>query len=259
VLTLTTTKVNVSCNGGSNGSIDLTVTGGTGAYTYSWTGGVTTQDCTGLVAGTYTVTITDANSCTKAVGNIVIQPSEITLSETHVNVLCNGASTGSIDLTASGGTGILTYDWSHIPGNNNPQDPTNLAAGTYTVTVTDANGCTKSLSATITQVPAIVLPTTVTNVSCFGGANGAIDLTVSGGVSPYTYSWSNNATSQDISGLTAGTYTVTVTDANGCTKTTSATVTQPLVLPISTSVTHVIRNGDATGSNNLTVSGCTPG
>ncbi len=194
-----------------------------------------------LIAGTYTVTVTDANSCTKAVGIIVIQPTEITLSETHVNVLCNGSSTGSIDLTATGGTGNLNYDWSHVAGNNNPQDPSNLAAGTYTVTVTDANNCTKSLSVTITQPPALVLTTIVTNVACFGGNNGAVDLTVSGGVTPYTYAWSNGATTQDIATLTVGTYTVTVTDENGCTKTTSATVTEPTPLAVSTVVTNAFR------------------
>ncbi len=249
----------VTCYGGNNGAIDMSVSGGTPGYTYLWSNGSTTQDLANLTAGTYTVTVTDANSCTKAVGIIVIQPPVITLTETHVNVLCNGASTGSIDLTASGGTGVLTYDWSHIGGNNNPQDPTGLAAGTYCVTVTDANGCTKTLCATISEPPAMVVSTTVTNVSCFGGANGAVDLTVSGGTPGYTYVWTTGATTQDISGLVAGTYTATVTDANGCTKTTSATVTEPPVLALSTTVVNVLCNGNATGSIDLSVSGGTPG
>jgi hypothetical protein len=249
----------VTCYGGNNGAIDMSVSGGTPGYTYLWSNGSTMQDLANLTAGTYTVTVTDANSCTKAVGIIVIQPSEIMVSETHVNVLCNGASTGSIDLTASGGTGVLTYDWSHIGGSSNPQDPTGLAAGTYTVTVTDANNCSKTLSVTITQPPAIVLTKVVTHVLCYGGNNGAIDLTVSGGVSPYTYAWSNSATTQDISSLAAGTYTVTVTDANGCTKTTSATVNEPSdPLALSETNVDVLCYGNSTGSIDLTVSGGTP-
>ncbi len=249
----------VTCYGGNNGAIDMSVSGGTPAYTYLWSNGATTQDISNLIAGTYTVTVTDANGCTKDVGIIVIQPTEITLSETHVNVLCSGSSTGSIDLTATGGTGNLSYDWSHIAGNNNPQDPTGLTAGTYTVTVTDANNCTKTLSTTITEPPALVVSTSLTHVLCFGGNNGAVDLTVSGGVTPYTYAWSNSATTQDLANLTAGTYTVTVTDANACTKTISATITEPPVLALSTAVTNVLCFGNNTGSINLTVNGGTPG
>ncbi|MBK9736604.1 MAG: SprB repeat-containing protein [Saprospiraceae bacterium] len=104
MLTLSTTQVNVLCNGAATGSIDLTVTGGTGAYTYSWTGGATTQDRSGLAPGTYTVTVTDANACTKTSSATITEATAIVLSTTQVNVLCNGAATGSIDLTVSGGT-----------------------------------------------------------------------------------------------------------------------------------------------------------
>jgi hypothetical protein len=249
----------VICFGGNNGAIDLSVSGGTPGYTYSWSNGATTQDISNLTAGIYTVTATDANGCTKAVGIIVVQPPEITLSETHVNVACNGSSTGSIDLTATGGTGVLSYDWAHIAGNNNPQDPTGLAAGTYCVTVTDANACTKTLCVTITQTTPVLLSTVISDVSCFGGANGAIDLTVSGGVSPYTYNWSNSVTTQDIAGLVVGTYTVTVTDVNGCTKTTSATVNQPTALTLSGTVANTSCTGTSDGSIDLTVTGGTPG
>jgi len=249
----------VTCFGGSNGAIDLMVSGGVPGYTFAWSNGETTQDLMSLFAGTYTVTVTDANSCTKAVGIIVIQPTEIVVSSTQVNVLCNGGNNGSINLTASGGTGVLSYNWGHIPGNNNPQDPQNLTAGTYCVTVTDANSCTKTLCATITEPPALALSTIVSNVSCFGGNDGTVDLAVSGGVAPYTYNWTTGATTQDISSLTIGTYTVTVTDANGCTKTTSATVTEPTPLNLSTTVANTSCTGTADGSIDLTVSGGTPG
>ncbi|MFN0175265.1 MAG: T9SS type A sorting domain-containing protein [Saprospiraceae bacterium] len=249
---LTETHVNVLCNGGSSGSIDLTVSGGTGAYTYSWTSGATTQDRSGLSAGTYTVTVTDANACTKTLSTTITEPSAIVLTETHVNVLCNGASTGSIDLTPSGGTSPYTYSWT---GGATTQDRAGLAAGTYTVTVTDANACTKTLSTTITEPSAIVLTETHVNVLCNGASTGSIDLTPSGGTSPYTYSWTGGATTQDRSGLSAGTYTVTVTDANACTKTLSATITEASAIVLTETHVNVLCNGSSTGSIDLTVSG----
>ncbi len=253
-LVLTETHVNVLCNGGSSGSIDLTVTGGTGAYTYSWTGGATTQDRSGLVAGTYTVTVTDANACTKTLSIAITEPTVLVLTETHVNVLCNGASTGSIDLTVTGGTGAYTYSWT---GGATTQDRSGLAAGTYTVTVTDANACTKTLSTTITEPTAIVLTETHVNVLCNGASTGSIDLTVTGGTGAYTYSWTGGATTQDRSGLAAGTYTVTVTDANACTKTLSTTITEPAALSLTETHVNVACNGGSTGSIDLTVSGGT--
>ena len=253
-LSLTETHVNVLCNGNSTGSIDLSVSGGTGAYTYFWTGGITTQDRSGLVAGTYTVTVTDANACTKTLSTTITEASTVVLTETHVNVLCNGASTGSIDLTVSGGVSPYTYAWT---GGATTQDRSGLSAGIYTVTVTDANACTKTLSATITEATVVVLTETHVNVLCNGSSTGSIDLTVSGGVSPYTYSWTGGATTQDRTGLSAGTYTVTVTDANACTKTLSATITQPSLIVLSTTQVNVLCNGNSTGSIDLTVSGGT--
>ncbi len=178
-----------------------------------------------MLAGTYTVTVTDANGCTKTTSATVNEPPMVplALSTTQVDVLCNGAATGSIDLTVTGGTAPYTYNWSN---GATTQDVSGLLAGTYTVTVTDANGCTKThFGTTITEPPALVIDcdSATTNSAC-GVPTVLIDLTVSGGVAPYTYVWSNGNTTQDISNLVVGTYTVTVTDANSCTKTTSATV-----------------------------------
>ncbi|MBK6995702.1 MAG: SprB repeat-containing protein [Lewinellaceae bacterium] len=179
------TKTNVSCNGGANGTITTTVTNGTAPFTYAWSdGGVTTQNRTGLSAGTYTVTVSDANMATGTASIIITQPPVIILTETHVNVLCNGASTGSIDLTVSGGTGAYSYSWT---GGATTQDRSGLAAGTYTVTVSDANSCTKTLSVTITQPVAIVLTETHVNILCNGAPTGSIDLTVSGGTGAYIF------------------------------------------------------------------------
>jgi carbon monoxide dehydrogenase subunit G len=248
-IALSVTPANSTC-GSANGSINLTVSGGTPSYTYAWSNSSTIQDPTGLLAGTYTVTVTDANGCTKTTSATVNNTGGPSLSTTKVNVLCNGASTGSIDLAVSGGTGPFTYDWSNDGAetpDNDPQDLNNLAAGTYTVTVTDANNCTATTSATITQPTAIALSVTPANSTC-GSANGSINLTVSGGTPSYTYAWSNSSTIQDPTGLLAGTYTVTVTDANGCTKTTSATVNNTGGPSLSTTQVNVLCNGASTGS-----------
>ncbi len=152
----------------------------------------------------------------------------LSVTETHVNVLCFGFSTGSIDITAAGGTTAYSYDWADIPGTSNTEDRTALAAGTYTVTVSDANGCVTSTAVTITE-PATAVSVTEThvNVLCFGFATGSIDITPSGGTGAYTYAWAGGATTQDRTGLVAGTYTVTVTDGNGCVTSTAVTITEP--------------------------------
>ena len=147
-----------------------------------------------------------------------------------MNVLCFGNSTGSINLTATGGTAPYTYAWSN---NTTQEDPTNLAAGTYTVTVTDANGCTAQTTVTITQpATAVSITTTAQNILCLNGTGG-VSSTPLGGVPPYTYSWTNSATTQNITNLQAGNYTVTVQDANGCTaQSTSNVLTTLSPLPV---------------------------
>ncbi|MEO7976844.1 T9SS type A sorting domain-containing protein, partial [Flavobacterium sp.] len=176
VITGTTIVSNVSCNGGSNGTIDLTPTGGTGSYTYNWSDGITTEDrTTGLAAGTYSCTITDSNGCTGTVSGITItEPTVITGTTIVSNVSCNGGSNGTIDLTASGGTPGYTYNWG---GGITTEDRTGLAAGTYSVIITDANGCTANVSATIAQPTLIDATVSV--------ASGVITANQSGA----TYQW----------------------------------------------------------------------
>ena len=268
-LTLSSTQVNVLCNGATTGSIDLTPAGGTAPYTYSWSNGATTQDLSGLSAGTYTVNVTDANgtagSCAATATIIITQPAApLSLTFTRVNVLCNGGLTGSINLTPAGGTAPYSFSWSN---GATSEDLSGLAAGTYTVIVTDANGstggCTATTTVTITQPLApLTLTATQTNVLCFGASTGAINLTPSGGTTPYTYTWSNGATTQDLSGIVAGTYTVVVNDANGttggCTATTTVTITQPAAaLTLSSTQVNVLCNGATTGSIDLTPAGGT--
>ncbi|WP_186280099.1 T9SS type A sorting domain-containing protein [Fluviicola chungangensis] len=249
----TTVVTNVACNGGNTGAINLTPTGGVGPYTFNWGGGVTAEDRTSLTAGSYSVTITDANGCTGIVNATVTQPTAISGTTVVTNVACNGGNTGAINLTPTGGVGPYTYNWG---GGVTTEDRTSLTAGAYSVTITDANGCTGTVNATVTQPTAISGTTVVTNVACFGGNTGAINLTPTGGVGPYTYNWGGGVTSEDRTSLTAGSYSVTITDANGCTGTVSPTVTQPAAAVSGTTVvTNVACNGGNTGAINLTPTG----
>ncbi|MBX2907117.1 MAG: Ig-like domain-containing protein, partial [Taibaiella sp.] len=254
VLAATATQTNVSCNGGSNGSIDVTVTGGTTPYTYLWNGGATTQDRTGLSAGTYSVLVTDNKGCTTTVSKTITEPATLTASATSTNVSCNGGSNGSIDLTPGGGTTPYTYSWSN---GATTQDLSGLSAGTYSVTVTDSKGCTATASKTISQPATLTASAAGTNVNCNGGTNGTVTLTVGGGTTPYTYSWNNGATTQNLTGLSAGTYSVTVTDANGCTATASKTITQPTTLTATTASTNALCYGCNNGTASVTPAGGT--
>uniref|UniRef100_UPI0028E4AB60 T9SS type A sorting domain-containing protein n=1 Tax=Chryseobacterium indoltheticum TaxID=254 RepID=UPI0028E4AB60 len=220
----TTVVTNIACNGGSTGAINLTPTGGSAPYTFNWGGGITTEDRTGLAAGTYTVTITDANGCTGTVTATVTQPTAMSATVSQTNVSCNSGSNGTAGIVVTGGTAPYTYAWS--PSGGTAATATGLLAGTYTVTVTDANACTITRTVTITQPTAISGTTVVTNIACNGGSTGAINLTPTGGSAPYTFNWGGGITTEDRTGLSAGTYTVTITDANGCTGTVTATVTQ---------------------------------
>ncbi len=218
-LTVATSGINVSCFGGNNGTATATPSNGTAPFTYAWSSGGNTQTISNLTAGTYTVTVTGAGNCTGTSTRIVTAPAVLSGSTTVTNA-SNGQNNGAINLTVSGGTPAFTYLWSN---GANTEDVANLAVGTYTVTVTDSKGCTVIKSATVsTSSTPITLSFLVTNASN-GQNNGAIDLTVSGGTAPFTYLWSNGATTQDLANIAAGTYNVTVTGATGS-ATGSATV-----------------------------------
>ena len=180
-------------------------------------------------AQTYTVIVTYSNGCTEmATTNLVLNDCSCTpptLTSVKTNVLCKNGTTGSINLTVSGGQAPYTFAWSN---GATTEDISNLTAGTYKVVVTENKGCKDSLTITITE-PSTVLSSSVsvTNATCNGSSNGAVNLSVSGGTPSYTYLWSNASATEDLSGIVAGTYNVTITDANGCTTSNSATITQP--------------------------------
>ncbi|WP_281233076.1 T9SS type A sorting domain-containing protein [Flavobacterium gelatinilyticum] len=253
----TPSKTDISCNGGVNGTATVTVTGGTGAYTYSWAPyGGTAATATGLAAGTFTVTITDANGCTGTQDIIIIEPAAITASIVQTDVTCNGLADGSATVTAAGGTGAYTYSWA--PSGGTAETASGLAAGIYTVTITDANGCTGTQSVTIAEPTALTAAISHTDVTCNLGSDGSATVSVSGGTAGYTYSWApSGGTAATATGLTAGIYTVTVTDANGCTATENVTIAQPTAIDVTAVTTNVTCNGDSNGSIALTVTGGT--
>ena len=221
-------QTNVSCNGLNDGSITVNVTGGMPPYTYSWSpSGGNTSAISNLTAGTYTLTVTDADSNIVTKSYTITEPLALAATiGSVVNVNCNGNNNGTATAVVTGGTAPYTYLWSN---GMTTATANNLTAANFSVTVTDANGCKTTASVNITQPVDLVLTNSnTTNVSCYGQNDGSATVSVSGGLAPYTYLWSNGQTGATISNLTKGTYSVTVTDTNGCSKTQSFTITEPV-------------------------------
>lgn len=224
--TLTSTRV--TCNGGSNGSATVTPNAGIAPYNIVWSTGATTNLINGLSAGTYNVTITDATGCS-VVGTVTVAaPTGLVLTTSSTDETC-ATNDGSVSVSVTGGTMPYAYSW------NTPTTPTantiaGLADGTYIVTVTDANGCTAVASTTVNDIcPGcnLSLADSSTSPVCFGDANGSIAIIPTGGTYPYTYTWTVPSTDSSLTGLTAGVYGVTVTDAFNCQDSTSVTISQP--------------------------------
>ncbi|WP_345267255.1 T9SS type A sorting domain-containing protein [Nibrella viscosa] len=247
------TSTSVTCFSGTNGALSVSASGGTGAGTYSYTltpGNVvnTTGTFNNLAAGSYTISVKDANGCTSTApaAGTVVQPTQVTLSSvTSTSVTCFSGTNGALSVSASGGTGAGTYSYTLTPGNvvNTSGTFNNLAAGSYTISVKDANGCTSTAPAagTVVQPTQVTLSSvTSTSVTCFSGTNGALSVSASGGTGAGTYSYTLTPgnvvnTSGTFNNLAAGSYTISVKDANGCTSTAPAagTVVQPTALTVS--------------------------
>jgi len=255
-LATTISGINVLCTGNSSGAVDLTVTGGTTAYSYHWSNNTSTEDLINITANTYDVTVTDANSCTITTGITITQPPDsLADTLTSINVLCYGNSSGSIGLIATGGVAGYSFNWSN---GDTTQNLINIPADTYIVTVTDANNCIITSSVIITQPNGpLTVSLTKANVSCFGYSDGAIDLTVFGGTTSYSYDWSTGATLEDLVNLPPGFYSVTVTDANSCTETDSISIAQPDILSMTFSFSDALCFNSCDGQAEAIVTGGT--
>ncbi len=249
-LTILLTSTNAAC-GIANGTVTATPTSGTAPFRYLWSNGATTSTIATLAAGTYNVTVTDANGCTASGQKSIIQTSSFDVNLDVRNIVCNGETNGQITAMVMGGSAPYIYRWSN---GGTVAVIANLGVATYTVTVTDASGCTAIKSANITQPNAVTASIAATMTSC-GTANGTATVTPGGGTPGYTYLWTNASTSASISGLGAGAYTVTVTDSRGCRATATTTITASTTLDASGIVTNVKCNGGNTGGIALTVSG----
>ena len=241
IITATTTTVNSNC-GTPSGSATATASGGVGPYSYVWNPtGQTTATATGLLAGSYTVTVTDANGCTHTATVTVNNNAAGTAGiANQVNVTCFGLCNGTATSQMTGGQSPFTYLWT--PAYQTTITATGLCIGTYSVTITDANGCSSSSSATITQPTQLsVTVGAPIQVLCNGGNNGSVTANGSGGTGTITYLWTpSNQTNATATGLTAGTYTVVATDANGCTAQTTVTITQPTLLTVTSTQVNVL-------------------
>ena len=245
---------NESCLNGTNGSITTNVTGGTGSYRYLWstTPQQSTSSVSNLAAGTFVVTVTDANNCTANKSFTVTQPnSGLGVTTSATNASC-GNSNGSVTASVSGGTGNITYAWT---GGGNSATYNNLAAGSYTVTVTETGGCSATASAIVNSTGGATLVATSTNTTC-GNNNGSASVSATGGTAPYTYSWTNGLTTASVNNLAAGTFSVTVHDNTGCASVASVTVagSNGLVLNITSTAASC---GQSNGTATVTVSNAT--
>lgn len=225
VMTVSSTQVNVSCGGSCDGSITAFVSGGTSPYSHKWntTPVQTGATATGLCAGAYKDSITDANGCQIVLGPVTItQPTPVTVGIIGGGISCNGDSNGSATANASGGSPSTvngySYSWSTSPSQTTAT-ATGLSAGTYTCTVTDSLGCSGLANFTLTEPAAFTYSTSTANASCTTCCDGAAFSSATGGTAPYSYLWfPGMQATQNISGVCPGNYTVCITDANGCTQ-----------------------------------------
>lgn len=265
---------NISCNGAEDGEGTATVSGGCEPYTFLWSDNQSTQTAISLAAGEHVVVITDANG-TQVSDTILLTEPEPLVTDSiisseyvgGVNISCAGNADGSIALNVLGGADCQPYSYSWIGPNgftSTSEDLNNLEAGNYVVTATDVNGCTHSDSIVLVEpepLNTLVFPTTYNgfNISCFGLEDGFINLEVIGGTAGYSYQWSNAETVQDIDSLSAGFYSVLVTDTNGCETTASITLTEPTQLDVAPIDSVLVTcNGDSTGQFQVQASGGVP-
>lgn len=219
----------VSCAGGNDGVADITVTGGTGPFEFLWSDGQTTEDAFALAPGMYTVSISDAGSCSTMIQVQITQPDPVLITATIVNLTCHGANDGLIDVAVSGGNGPYDYSWSD---GSVSEDISMLGIGNYVLTVSDLFGCTAQEQFIITQPDPINVAFITTDATCCGSTDGMITVSANGGNAPYSYLWQNGSTDTTLQNLASGTYMLTVTDNHSCSILTAFAVSQPAEISI---------------------------
>lgn len=256
---------NVSCAGGSNGSLAVSA-GGTPPYSYLWSTGSISPALSGLPAATYTVTVTDSKGCTGSTTATLIQPSPFQISllpsvyTGGFNIDCMGRATGTLTFSSSGGTGAMSQSWST---GEQSATITHLAAGVYAVTVSDSSGCTAQASIQLTEPSAIQINKVISqyngyNISCNHKSDGFINLSVGGGVPGYRYSWSDTVYSANRSGIKAGTYIIQVTDTNGCISRDTIVLTEPDSNTLMVTGSMLTCYGDNNGTTHVSAVGNYP-
>ncbi|PKP22178.1 MAG: hypothetical protein CVU05_04980 [Bacteroidetes bacterium HGW-Bacteroidetes-21] len=250
------TSLNANCYNSSDGSIDITVSSLYPPYNYLWSNGATSQDLTNITSGTYHVTISDAGFCSTVQTIVIDQPQALDLTSVITHNDCHGNQIGAVNITPQGGTLPYTYLWSN---GALTEDVNTLAAQTIQVTITDNNNCHTSESFTINEPAELVATITPQNILCFGDINGQANLNVTGGTHPYSYNWNNGSNNEDLSGLSAGNYSVIVTDHNLCQTSASTTITS-VSAPLETALTptHLLCYGYNNGNIINAVQGGTP-
>jgi gliding motility-associated-like protein len=245
VISLSATSTLTSC-GQATGTATVNASGGAGSFTYVWSNNQTAATATNLYAGVYSVTVTDAHNCKDSTSVTVSQTGGPTISNsTKTDVTCFNRNNGAITVTATGGSGNLQYIWSNLQIGNSAA---NLGPGIYTVTVSDANNCTSTATFTITQPDSLTISSfSIDSSSCHNGTNGRISILVTGGTGNFTYLWNNGQNTSTATNLSAGNYTVTVSDANNCTLVRTFTVYQPTPIQINFVTDSVICYGTNTG------------
>lgn len=254
-LTTSLTTTAITCNGANNGALSVNISGAANPVSYTWSNGATTASINNLAPGIYTVQLLDGNGCPATLNSSLQEPSVLAANASSTGETATGANNGTASAAPSGGTLPYTYLWSN---NSTSSQISNLTPGDYTVTVTDGNGCTKSQTVSVAAFNCVISADPVTtNVLCNGGSNGAITVAITGGTLPFSYVWSNGATTASIVNLSAGTYTVTITDAANCILIKNATVNQPPAISVNATVQNVICSEDKNGSVVLTGTGGT--